>query len=75
MSSSDSDANNEISNELFVGKNNRRSKREADFSNVDPTGDIQNIWQGVLNTMVDGAKQIVQKVAEGLGQDPDTYMN
>lgn len=62
-----------FSNEVKPGKISRRSKRQAEFGEIIPdqgADDIQNIWQSMMTTVVDGAKQIVKKIAEGIDAEP-----
>lgn len=37
---------------------------------VQSADDVQNIWKGMMTAVVDGAKEIVKKVAEGLDAEP-----
>lgn len=50
---------------------NKRQASEVEQINGDPAMDeIQGIWQGMWETVVDGAKQIVKKVAESFDKEP-----
>lgn len=49
----------------------RRGKRQAEMIPVEGADDIQNIWQGMMQTMVEGGKTILKKFADGLGKDPE----
>lgn len=51
----------------------KRAKRQSELGEMIPgpgADDVQNIWQGMMKAMVDGAKEIVKKVAEGLDAEP-----
>lgn len=73
------DSSNGISQEYFTDENDSRNKRQSEYNEMndelDPSGDIQNIWQGMVSAMVDGAKQIVKKVAESFDSDPEQQSN
>lgn len=66
---------NEIIQEDYDDSDLIRNKRQAgDAEQIggDPEmGEIQGIWQGMWETLVDGAKQIVKKVAQSFDQDPE----
>lgn len=83
MNSRDLESSNEISSEDFAEKNYQRSKRQTDYSDMQgemneegPAGDVQNIWNGMVQTLVDGGKQILKKVVESFDKDseqPEEY--
>jgi hypothetical protein len=53
-------------NDIFPApKTLQRAKRQDEFDHEAVGEDIQNIWQGMMQTVVEGAKEIVKKVAEG----------
>lgn len=63
-SSSESDEYSDLSDDY-----GQRNKRQAEYEDMMNEGaghqdEVQNIWQGMVQTMVDGGKQILQTIVK-----------
>ena len=61
-----------IMNEIERQKRQAESAENQDGPNDPFADDVQNIWEGMMKTMVNGAKEIAKKVMESFaGEDPE----